>query len=255
MDLGLEGRTAIVTGGTRGIGKSIVEGLLREGCRVATCARREAPLDNWCSGEFAADRLAVRALDVSDHGALAGWVEDVAARFGSLDIVVANASALAEGKTPQAWRDSLELDVLATAELARAARPFLEQAVQRDGDASVITVASVSASLTLNVEAYGAIKAALIHYTKGLSKDWAAQGIRVNSVSPGTIYFEGGVWERTEKEDPGFFAAASAMNPLGRMGAPDEVANGVTFLASPRASFVTGANLVIDGGLTSQLMI
>jgi 3-oxoacyl-[acyl-carrier protein] reductase len=254
MDLDLNNAVVVITGGTRGIGKATVEALLQEGASVATCARTSQPASAWAGGEEAGDRLAVAELDLNDRDAASSWVTSVAERFGHIDGVVTNASALRMGADAEAWHGNLAVDVLAADVIVRSARPSLDDAAAR-GNASVVTVSSASAALTTGPSPYGAVKAALVHYTKGLSKDFATTGVRVNSVCPGTIYAVDGTWGGVERDDPDAFAQMVEANPLGRMGRPEEIADVISFLLSPRASFVLGANVVADGGYTSQLML
>lgn len=255
MDLKLTGKNVLVTGGTRGIGLAAVRQFLSEGCRVCTCARTAIDKTSLKLPDEEAARLHVEEVDVSDHRALENWVVRSAGDMGGIDILLANVSGMAEGTAVDAWQKALDVDVLATQVMIDAAEPYLSAAAAGKGEASIVAVASVSASLTLSADAYGAMKAALIHYIKGCSRELAARGIRANSISPGTIYFVGGDWERTEQDNPEAYAQALAMNPMGRMGSDEEVADTIVYLSSPRASFVNGANIVVDGGLTSQLMI
>lgn len=248
MDLQLEGRKAIVTGGTRGIGRAIAEVLAEEGADVGICARDPEGVEE-ALGRLEARGAAAfgRALDVTDAPALEAWVRDAAEALGGLDIVVPNVSALATGGGEEDWRRSVEVDLMHTRRTLETARPFLT-----DSDAAaVVIVSSVSArEASESGDAYGSIKAALIRYAKGRAVSWAPDGIRVNVVSPGTIYVEDGFWGDVEREDPDFFAYMVEENPLGRMGRPGEVARAVAFLASPASSFTTGANLVVDGAIT-----
>jgi 3-oxoacyl-[acyl-carrier protein] reductase len=248
VDLGLRARRALVTGGTKGIGRAIAETFAAEGAAVAVCARDageiEATLNALRAHGVAASG---RVLDVSDGPALGAWVVDVAEEFGGLDIVVANVSALAIGNSEETWSRSFEIDVMHGVRLVEAAMPYLE----RSDAASITTIASVSGrEIDFAAGSYGAMKAALIHYTQGLAFNLAAKNIRANSVSPGNTYFPGGVWAQIERGNPEFFATALALNPTGRMAKPEEIARAVAFIASPAASFITGVNLVVDGALT-----
>jgi 3-oxoacyl-[acyl-carrier protein] reductase len=255
MDLGLKDKVAVVMGGSRGIGKAIVEALLAEGCRVCCCARSGVEHSNWQGGEIAAERLRFACIDIRDQTALETWIRSEAQACAGIDILIGNASALATGKSRESWQANLEVDVLALQTAIEAALPWLENAAATGGDAAVLGISSVSASLTSFPGAYGAIKAAQVHYVKGLAHQLASKHIRANTLSPGTIYFSDGTWGEIEREQPEEFAAALARNPTGRMGSPEEIANVAALLVSPRASFVLGANIVVDGALSTQLML
>jgi NAD(P)-dependent dehydrogenase (short-subunit alcohol dehydrogenase family) len=248
MDLGLAGKRALVTGGTKGIGRAVAEHFAAEGCDVAICARNAAEVEEAVAALAATGvRATGRAVDVADGPALSGWVRDVATEFGGLDILVCNVSALAIGQDEASWRAEFETDMMGTVRAVDAAMPSLEAS----GAASIVVISSVSGrEVDFAAGPYGVFKAALIHYAKGLSYQLAGKGIRVNALSPGNTYFAGGVWEKIEHGNPELFAQALALNPTGRMGRPEEMARAVVFLASPAASFITGTNLVVDGALT-----
>jgi 3-oxoacyl-[acyl-carrier protein] reductase len=252
MDLQLTGRTAVVTGGTKGIGRAVVEGLAAEGARVAFCARTDADVAKVEQELQAAGHdVAGTAVDVADAEALTAWVAASAERFGGIDVVVANVSALSIGPGPEHWQPSFEVDLMHTVRLVDAALPHLEAS----GVGSVIAVSSVSArEIDFASGAYGVMKAALVHYTSGLAVQHAGK-VRANSVSPGNTYFEGGVWQSIENSDPEFFATTLSVNPTGRLATPEEIAYGIIMLASPRASFITGAHLVVDGALTRGVQL
>jgi NAD(P)-dependent dehydrogenase (short-subunit alcohol dehydrogenase family) len=248
VDLGLAGRRALVTGGTRGIGRAIVETLLAEGAAVGFCARTGSDVDKVV--EVLGQRGAIvrgSVVDVSDEAGMQRWVDDSAAGLGGLDIVVANVSALAIPDEADSWRASFETDMMGTVRLVKAALPYLESS----DAASIVTIASVSGrEIDFAAGPYGTFKAAIIHYTQGLAYQLAPKGIRANSLSPGNTYFDGGVWQSIEQGNPELFGQALGLNPTGRMAKPEEIARAAVFLASPAASFMTGANLLVDGALT-----
>jgi 3-oxoacyl-[acyl-carrier protein] reductase len=253
MDLQLAGMRALVTGGTRGIGRAIVEAFVGEGTSVAFCAR-DADAVKATQEALSVNGATVLGtpLDVADPTALAAWVADSAEALGGLDIVVSNVSALAIDDKPENWTASFEVDLMAAVRIVHAAMPYL----QASPAASIVAVSSVSGrEIDFAAGPYGTIKAALIHYIQGLAHQLADSGIRANTVSPGNTYFEGGVWANIEQNLPELFSTAMALNPTGRMGTPEEVARTVVFVASPASSRTSGANILVDGALTRGVQL
>jgi len=251
MDLGLKGKSALVTGASKGIGLAIAELFAAEGANVAICARNGDQVNKAVKGLAAKGvKSWGKAIDVADPAALKGWIEGAAGEFGGIDSIVCNVSALAVGDTAETWEKSFRIDMMHTVNSVAAAVPYLE----KSKSASITIVSSVSGfEVDFAAGSYGAFKAALIHYAKGLSSQLIAKGIRVNAVSPGNTYFEGGIWQNIEQGMPDLFKTAMSLNPTGRMGTPQEVAAGVVFLASPVASRISGTNLIIDGALTKAV--
>ena len=251
MDLGLKGKNVLVTGGSKGIGLAISELFADEGANVAICARNADEVAKVVKSLSAKGVGAWgEGIDVADAAALKGWVEGAAAKLGGIDAMICNVSALAVGDTPETWEKSFRTDIMHTVNSIAAAKPYLE----KSKSASIVIVSSVSGfEVDFAAGSYGAMKAALIHYSKGLSNQLIAKGIRVNVVSPGNTYFEGGIWQNIERGMPDLYKTAMSLNPTGRMGTAQEVAAGVVFLASPVASRVSGTNLIIDGALTKAV--
>ena len=248
MDLGLKSKRVAVTGGSKGIGRAIAEGFAAEGANVSICARNAGEVTATIATLKAKGVKAFgQAIDVADAPALAGWIAASAAELGGLDALVCNVSALAVGDTKESWERSFAVDMMHTVNAVQAAVPHLEKST----GGSIVLISSVSGfEVDFAAGSYGAIKAALIHYAKGLSRQLVGKGIRVNCVSPGNTYFDGGIWQNIEKNMPDLFASTLKVNPTGKFGTAQEVANGVVFISSPMASRISGSNLVIDGALT-----
>lgn len=245
MDLGLYGRVALVTGGSRGIGAAIARGLAAEGCRVALCARTADTLEAT-AGALQATGAEVLPLvaDLTTPGEAGRVVAETIAHFGALDILVNNLGGGRGGDTDDSWAFTIDVNLGVAVRASRAALPQM----RAQGRGVILIIASISGWQVGGSAAYNAAKAAEIMYARSLAKEVGAEGIRVNAVSPGSIIFPGGGWERRQERDPETIADFIARDmPLGRFGTPEEIANVVTFLASDRASLVTGANIAVDG--------
>src|SRR6516164_4277797 len=248
MDLGLKGLKAIVTGGSKGIGRRAADIFAEEGASVAICARNagkvKATVESLKKKGVAAYGA---AIDVADKAALKKFIADSASALSGIDILVANVSAIAVQDTEEAWQKAFEVDMMHTVHAVNAALPFLEKSKHP----AIVIISSVSGrEVDFAGPAYGAFKAALVHYAQRLAYQHAPKMIRVNAVSPGNTYFDGGIWQNLEKNLPDLYKSALSLNPTGRMAKVDEIGRGIVFLASPASSFTTGTNLVIDGALT-----
>ena len=253
MDLQLKGKTAVVTGATRGIGRAIAECFADEGANVAICARNP---DQVAEAVKALEAKGVKAfgqaVDIADGPALKAFITKAGETLGGIDILVSNASALVQGNAEDAWKAMFDIDMMGAVRTFEAARPFLEKAGAEKGDAAFLITSSVSAAETDDPNCYGAMKAAQIHFAKGVARQGAPKKVRCNVVSPGTVFFEGGVWGNVKAGAPAFFEQMIKRNPTGRMATPEEIAAATVFLASPRSAFTTGINMVVDGAISRR---
>ena len=251
MDLKFSGLNAIVTGGSKGIGRAVVQAFLEEGANVAFCARNAPEVERVANDlSSIGPKIIGSVVDVADPLTLEAWVHGSAQVLGGIDIVVCNVSALALVDTEESWNSNLNVDLMHTVRTCKTAIAYLE----KSQNASIVNISSASAlELDGAMGPYSTTKAAIIAYTAYLSTSLAQKNIRANTVSPGNTYFEGGILSRIELEDPDSFAQILAGNPTGRMGTPEEQAYAVLTLSSPRASRISGTNLVVDGAMTRSV--
>jgi 3-oxoacyl-[acyl-carrier protein] reductase len=251
MDLELTGKRALITGATRGIGRAIAERLAAEGCSIAICARDGGAVEDAAAELARAHGVTVHseAVDVTDAAALEAFVAGAAGALGGLDLLVANAGGSAAGERlddagADAWRTTLDLNVVHAAVAARAATAPMRAA----GGGAMVFVASISGTRPQPRAQYAAAKAAEIHLAASLARELGPDGIRVNALSPGSILFPGGGWDNRRRNDTEAFEAwVRDEFPLGRLGRAEEVADVACFLLSARASWISGANVVVDG--------
>jgi 3-oxoacyl-[acyl-carrier protein] reductase len=242
MDLGLAGSRVLVTGGSRGIGAAIAEAFVAEGCHVKICARSADALEETRQ-RLGPDRVQAVAADVRDADAVRALVLGEV-EGGGLDVVVANATANAEGASDAEYAESFAVDLMHSVRLAteiREAQPGRAFTMVCLGSIDALTGATPH-------HAYSVMKAALLAWSQNAAAAFGREGIRVNAVCPGAILFDGGWWDRVRHDEPEEFAAHVDRIPGRRMGSPEEVAAVVLFLASPQASWVNGATVLVDGG-------
>ncbi len=251
MDLGLKGKKVIMNGGSHGIGLETLKLFAAEGCDVAFFSRDEARV-NAAAAEIgkAGTKVHADVLDMTDNpdGYIA-WLNKAVEALGGCDIFIHTASSSGQGAT-QDWQRGLDLDILGGVRAVEVLTP----ALAASGSGAIILMSSTAAVETFfSPQAFNALKAALITYGSQLSQALAGKGIRVNTVSPGPIEYKTGNWDAIKGGMPDFYNATVAQMPMGRLGAPDEVARSVVFLASPASSYTTGTNLIIDGGYTKRV--
>jgi 3-oxoacyl-[acyl-carrier protein] reductase len=245
MQLSLEGKNALVTGGSRGIGRSIALAFAEAGANVSICARGEAALRET-EAELArfGRKVHAAACDLADGAAVTRYVAEAAAALGGIEILVNNASGFGASDDEAGWGASIEVDLMASVRASRAAVPYLER-----GGGSILHISSIAGLIpSTRTVPYGAVKAALIQYTMTQAAALAKKNIRANCIAPGSIEIPGGLWERRKSADPKLYNAVLGAIPFGRLGRPEEIAAVALFLASPAASWVTGQTIVVDGG-------
>lgn len=250
------GRRVVVCGGSRGIGRSIALGFAASGADVSICAREPKALEET-RAEIAKSNHKAHAAscDLGDGAAIKGYIEDAAAALGGIDVLVNNASGFGSSDDEAGWAVGLNVDVMATVRASHAALPWLEEAGTANAvnggkaGASIINISSISGLRPAGRQPpYGAVKAAVIHYTMSQAATLARKNIRANCIAPGSIEFPGGVWDRRKKDAPQLYNAIHKSIPFGRLGHPEEIASVALFLASPLANWVTGQTITVDGG-------
>ncbi|MCZ6658695.1 MAG: SDR family oxidoreductase [Gammaproteobacteria bacterium] len=250
MDLRIKGQKALITGGTKGIGRAIADALADEGSNVSICARNEDEVNAAVEALSAKGVTAFgQSVDIGDGEALAAWISASAEALGGIDTIVANVSG---GNAPgeAGWRANFEHDVLGTIRLVEGSTEYLENSE----NASVLIISTTAAlEKFIGAGAYNAMKAALLNYSGALAQDLGPKGIRVNAICPGPIFIEGGAWDNIKQNMTAFYEATVAEIPVGRMGSASEIAAQAALLASPLAGYTTGTNIVIDGGFTKRI--
>ena len=245
MDLGLRGKGVVITGGSRGIGRAIALAFADEGANVAICARGKEALDATAK-ELAAKGVKVHAqtADVAKPAELDAFLTGAHAALGRVDVLVNNSSGFGITDDESGWKTGFDVDIMASVRASWKVAPWMTA----QGGGSIVHISSTSALEAGSPPAYAAAKAALISHSKTLAVALAPSKIRVNTIAPGSIEFPGGVWEMIKKGNPAMYDGIKASIPWGRLGSAEEVANAVVFTASPRASWVTGIVLSVDGG-------
>jgi 3-oxoacyl-[acyl-carrier protein] reductase len=245
MELELRGRNAIITGGSRGIGRAIAITFANAGANVSICARGEEALrDTESEIRRGGHKVHAMTCDLANPEPVSKYVTAAAEALGGIDVIVNNASGFGARDDEEAWSKSIDVDLLASVRASRAALPYLESS-----HGSIIYISSISGLRhSPRNPAYGAVKAALIQYTLTQAALYASRHVRVNAIAPGSIEFPGGSWERRKTTDAKLYNATLSRIGAGRMGTPQEIANVALFLASSAASWVTGQTIAVDGG-------
>src|SRR5271163_2502350 len=249
MDLGLTGKVAMVSGASRGLGRAMAHALADEGMHVSICARTRDPLNEAVAALTKAGNSVMGfAADITQPANAQKWVDETVKKFGGIDVLVNNAGSARPGALAElpesAWQEQFDLNLFAPVRLAR----LCAEQMEKRGGGSIINIGSIYGRESGGPLTYNASKAALHSFTKMLAREFAPKNIRVNTIAPGSILAPGGIWEQSFRENPAFEQDfISHEMPAGRLGRPDEVAYAVVMLASPRASWITGANIPVDG--------
>lgn len=251
MDLGLKGKKAILVGASHGIGLATAHALAAEGVDIALCSRSQGSVDAALAalGGYGV-KLTGASVDVTDAAAHSAWIAAAAEELGGCDIFIPFTSANTGVDDEAGWRTVFDTDTLPLMRGVQAALPYL----QKSDAGSIVTISSTAAvEEFIGPGAYNALKAATINYTSALAQKFAPEGIRVNCITPGPIEMEGRAWDQIKQGMPEFYDGMLKQIPFGRMGTGEEVAKAIVFVASPVCRYMTGANLVIDGGFTKRV--
>jgi 3-oxoacyl-[acyl-carrier protein] reductase len=251
MDLGLKGLKAVLAGASKGIGRATAEVLAAEGCDVAICARGQEGVDAAVASLSAKGVKALgESVDLANAEAYTGWVKRAADQLGGCDIFISFVSAGGGPASEDTFKNNFTLDLMATYLGIQAALPYLE----KSQNGSVVAISTTAAlEEFLGPQAYGPIKAAVIKHASDMSQALAPKGIRVNTVSPGPIFIDGGAWDMIKNHMTPLYDATVKAVPMGRLGTGEETARAIAFVASPACKFMTGANIVVDGGFTKRV--
>lgn len=246
MQFDFKGKRVVVCGGSRGIGRAIVEAFARDGAGVALCARGREGLDK-AAAELArhGGKVHTAICDLADGAAVKTYVKAAGEALGGIDILINNASGFGHRDDESGWAAGLNIDLMATVRASHAVIPFMETA----GGGAIINISSISGfGASVRSAPYAAVKAAVNNYTASQALTLAPKKIRVNAIAPGSIEFPGGVWDQRKTADPALYNGTLKSIPWGRMGAPEEIAGVAVFLASDLARWVTGQTITVDGG-------
>lgn len=251
MDLKLNGKKVLIAGGSRGIGLATAKAFASEGADIAICARGQEGVDAAVAAISGHGTKTVgHAVDIADGAAYRGWVDAAAGELGGCDVFIPMASAGGGPASEETWKAAYDIDLMSVFRGVDAAVPHLA----KSDSGSIVVVATTAALEEFGgPQAYNSMKAAVINYASNMSQALAPQGIRINTVSPGPIYIEGGAWNWVKDNIPDFYNGTLAAIPMGRMGNAEEVANTIVFAASGAAPFMTGTNIVIDGAITKRV--
>ena len=249
MDLGFQGKRALVTGSTKGIGRAIAETLLKEGASVAICARTPDDVDVAVKELSSLGSVTGSAVDAADSASLRAWVERSAQDLGGIDIYVHNTSGK-PARSLDGWEKNFQIDLMALVHGVDAATAALTA-----GGGSVISIGTTATAehFASGSNSYSAFKSAVTNWTLGQAQVLGAKGVRCNVVSPGPIFIEGGDWDGIKQRMAAFYEATEKVHPGGALGTAQDVADAVAFLASSKARHINGVNLTVDGGFLKRV--